>query len=458
MPYNRFTSERDLRPAIHFTPPHMWMNDPNGMLYENGTYHLFYQHCPFSPTPGSMHWGHAVSRDLIHWQHRPIAVYPDELGVIFSGSGVYDKENTSGFGTKENPPMIAMFTSHGKTEQQSIAYSLDGGEHFEKYYGNPVIPNRDLKDFRDPKVFWNPVKACWSVIVAAGDRAHFYASPDLRSWTKTGEFGAEGNPLPGIWECPDLLRMEFEGKEKWVLIANMIADGREIPHRTQYFIGDFDGDRFICTEKTAEPLLLDGGLDNYAGVTFQNTEKPILIGWALNWSYATVVPTGEFRGQMTLARQLSLQNTAEGLRLASEPLGLEPYRAGAYPVEKETPLYTDSFGLLAAAEPGSRLILSNEAGEKVILSIGEETITLDRTASGRTDFSPKFALPESLTATVKRKTTGTAELELIFDVSILELFAENGLTAISSTVYPQHPYTRLTIEGNTDVLVYPIGN
>lgn len=449
------SQQRNVRPLFHFTPPEMWMNDPNGMVFENGNYHLYYQHHPFSCVPGPMHWGHAVTRDLIHWQHKPIAIYPDELGVIFSGSCVYDKENSSGFGTKENPPIIAMFTSHGKTEQQSIAYSVDGGNHFEKYYGNPVIQNTQLPDFRDPKIFWNPVFHCWSVIIAAGDRVHFYKSENLRDWEKTGEFGAAENPMPGIWECPDMLQMEINGKTTWVVISNMIAKDRDIPHRTQYFIGDFDGNTFIDTQKSTEPLLLDYGLDNYAGVTFQNASPPVLMGWAMNWAYAETAPTGSnYRGQMTLARELCLQYTAQGLRLAQKPMGLAGYRESACPVSEKTVLGSNCFGLLLSAQPGSRVRLSNETGEEVCLHITETQIILDRSKAGENDFHKSFLLPDSQKAVAPRTAAGKVELELVLDMSLVEVFAEGGLCAISSTIYPQHPYTLLEILGEAEGKLY----
>ena len=207
--------KRDYRPKIHFSPEEGWMNDPNGMVYVDGVYHFFYQKYPYDTSWGPMHWGHATSRDLIHWEHQPIALYPDELGFIFSGSAVYDTQNSSEYGTNENPPIIAIYTSHHKDglEQQSIAYSNDKGRHFEKSYLNPVIKNPGISDFRDPKAFWNPVRRCWSLVLAAQDRVFFYASQDMKNWEKTGEFGPEGNHVKGVWECPDLFPIEYKGKK-----------------------------------------------------------------------------------------------------------------------------------------------------------------------------------------------------------------------------------------------------
>ena len=209
---------RDFRPEVHYTAEKGWINDPNGLTYVDGTYHLFAQYYP-EPRKGPKHWSHAVSQDLLHWQHLPVALYPDADGAMFSGSAVYDKENTSGFGTKEHPPIVAMYTCHGDTEQQCIAYSTDY-VNFAKYTGNPVIPNAEKIDFRDPKVIPNP-KGGWSVVLAAGDRVEFYASENLKEWRKTGEFGPEGNHSQGVWECPDLFPLTIDGEEKWILIVSI---------------------------------------------------------------------------------------------------------------------------------------------------------------------------------------------------------------------------------------------
>ncbi len=315
--------KRDFRPLVHFTPEKNWSNDPNGLLYKDGVWHMYYQYYPDGPVHGPMHWGHAISRDLLHWEYLPIALYPDEIGVIFSGSMVYDENNTSGFGVDEttnrglpNPygsvkmPMIAMYTSHARgvsrVESQSIAYSLDGGIHFEKYYGNPVIPNPGIKDFRDPKAFWNKKKNCWSMVMAASDRCHFYASPDMKNWTKTGEFGPGVNKIPTTWECTDLIPFQTEEGAKWVVSASMTYPGTHGLAQTQYFVGDFDGDTFVCTQETEEPLYVDFGPDNYAGVTWNGTDRPVFIAWGVNPAYANFAPTGEYAGMMTIARELSL--------------------------------------------------------------------------------------------------------------------------------------------------------
>ncbi len=446
---------RNYRPNIHFTPPVMWTNDPNGMVYVNGIYHLFYQHYPEAPNWGPMHWGHAVSRDLLHWKHMPIALYPDELGMIFSGSCVYDRENTSGYGTKEKPPIVAVYTNHRSDglEQQSIAYSTDG-MHFEKSYQNPVIPNPGISDFRDPKAFYNPVKNCWSLVLAAGDRVHFYKSEDLKRWEKTGEFGPEGNLASGVWECPDLFQVEAEdGRKLWVLIVSMTTTTEDGRCRTQYFLGDFDGDKFILKQEEKEPLWIDFGFDNYAGVTFQNLEQPLFLGWAMNWGYANETPTGEYCGQMTLARSLRAVKTEKGYRLAASFAGLEKYQHSAYPVNHMQRLCTDTFGMKVTGT--KKITLSNAHGQKLVIQVTEDAVFVDRTHAGEHAFHEQFQMPQYCSVRIPRmKQDG--KMELIFDVSVLEVLADDGLIPVSMVVYPEAPYDQVSLEGSGNVELYEI--
>ena len=446
---------RNYRPNIHFTPPAMWTNDPNGMVYVNGIYHLFYQHYPEAPNWGPMHWGHAVSRDLLHWKHMPIALYPDELGMIFSGSCVYDRENTSGYGTKEKPPIVAVYTNHGRhgLEQQSIAYSTDG-IHFEKSYQNPVIPNPGISDFRDPKAFYNPVKNCWSLVLAAGDRVHFYKSEDLKRWEKTGEFGPEGNLASGVWECPDLFQVEAEdGRKLWVLIVSMTTTTEDGRCRTQYFLGDFDGDKFIQQQKEEEPLWIDFGFDNYAGVTFQNLEEPLFLGWAMNWGYANETPTGEYCGQMTLARSLRAVKTEKGYRLAASFAGLEKYQHSAYPVNHMQRLCTDTFGMKVTGT--KKITLSNAHGQKLVIQVTEDEVFVDRTHAGEHAFHEQYQMPQYCSVRIPRmKQDG--KMELIFDVSVLEVLADDGLIPVSMVAYPEAPYDQVLLEGSGNVELYEI--
>ncbi len=449
------------RPKVHFTPPAMWINDPNGMVYVDGVYHLFYQHYPEDSVWGPMHWGHAVSRDLLNWEHLPIALYPDELGYIFSGSCVYDVHNTSGFGADGKAPMVALYTSHDGTtqmEHQSVAYSTDY-IHFEKYSQNPVIPNPGIKDFRDPKMFWNAAYDCWSMVLAATDRVNFYCTRDLKSWEKTGEFLIGGNGLNGICECPDCFPVETEDGIKWMLIISVIIEtGNKLAniHKTQYYIGTFDGKTFIETEKADGPLWLNYGPDHYAGVTFQNLEKPVLMGWANNWAYAGVVPTQGYRGQMTLASEITLKKTPLGYRAAFSPLGLEELRKMSVPAESRTEIPAQSFGLEVEGTGQGRITISNTLGEELIIEVKEEEIIVDRTKAGKKNFNEKYSLPEFSRVSAARYQKGSYRLELIFDVSLLELFAEDGLIPITMSVYPEKPYETLHIEGEAKAALYPL--
>jgi len=458
---------KDFRPNIHFTAPKNWINDPNGMVYFNGEYHLFYQHYPEATNWGPMHWGHAVTRDLIHWEHKPVALYPDELGFIFSGSAVIDKENVSGFGVNGKPPIVAVFTNHGLEdgkEVQSIAYSTDY-EHFEKYYGNPVIVNEEKNDFRDPKVFYNPIKKGFSLVVAAGEEVEFYFSKNLKDWEKTGTFKAGDNGLSGICECPDCFPLETEEGTKWVLIISMIIPnekrsrpmsegGHFMSHVTQYYIGDFDGYAFIDTERCEEPMLLDFGTDNYAAVTFQNLAEKVMIGWGDNWAYANETPSKEFSGKMTLARKMAIVKTDRGLRVSFVPEGLDKYRINKREISDGYRLHTECFGILTEGEGSIRLY--NENGEEVIIKIDENEVFFDRSRAGLKDFNDTFASESYNKLMARRLIKGRCKTEIIFDTSFIEVFADEGLMPISASVYPKSPYERIEIEGDLKVKFYEI--
>ena len=453
--------KQNYRPKVHFTPPTMWTNDPNGMVYVDGVYHLFYQHYPDKPNWGPMHWGHAISRDLISWEHLPIALYPDELGMAFSGSCVYDVNNTSGLGTKDKPPMVAIYTSHHRltaVEHQSIAYSTDF-VHFEKSYANPVLHNPGIKDFRDPKVFWNTVLDCWSMVLAVNDRVNFYCSKDLKEWDKTGEFVIGGNGLYGICECPDCFPVETEDGTKWILIISMIIDTEDPAqkrHKTQYFIGDFDGNTFLETENEKEPLWLNYGTDHYAAVTFQNMDQPVLIGWANNWFYASEVPTDGYCGQMSIPTQVLLKKTPVGYRAAFQPLGLEKRKEELSIIKDQDKLISQTFGVIVTGNGPGKVTLFNTLGEELVVRMTEEDITVDRTKADQKSFSERYGLPEFNSVTVKRYHKGDYRMEIIFDVSILEVFAEDGLIPITMSVYPERPYEFIGLEGEIKAELYMI--
>lgn len=454
---------RDFRPILHYSPEKNWINDPNGLVYENGNYHLFCQHNPEAAHWGPMYWEHAVSKDLIHWEHLPIALSPDELGVIFSGSAVYDKENTSGFGQDGKAPIVAMFTHHyhdpensDRTkdyEQQSIAYSLDG-VHFTKYEGNPVLPSRK-RDFRDPKIFRNTIKGCWGMVLAAGDHVQFYKSSDLKNWTQTGEFGPEGNYSQGVWECPDLFPLQIGDETKWVLIVSMGRNEENHGSRTQYFLGTFDGDTFISDGKFNQTEFIDYGFDNYAGVTFDNTDQKIMIGWGVNWVYANELPTDEYCGIMTVPRILSLVDTPKGgVRLAGKPV-TDDYFSEGTPSDGTLP--GEVFKLTVTGNGASAISLKNPEGQVFTFGVNENNeVYIDRSKAGYRGFSPVFASEWYASLSAPRLYDGEWKLELTFDRSVCELFLDNGTRAFSQLIFPDSPYTTVSATGRASIQIHTL--
>lgn len=450
---------RDYRPAFHYAPPFGWINDPNGLTYENGVWHLFAQYYPDAPVCGPMHWCHATSSDLLNWKHHGVALAPDQLGTIFSGSAVIDKGNTSKLGHGVDP-MILMYTSHGEHEQQSIAYS-DDRMNFTPYEGNPVIANTTQKDFRDPKVIRNEKLNCWTMVIAAGDHAEFHASEDLIHWRKTGEFGTKENKLGGVFECPDLFPLTApDGSIVWVLIASMALEEPFGGHRTQYFLGNFDGETFHETIYAPHARLLDSGYDNYAGVCFSGAEKPTLLSWAMAWAYACFTPTNEFCGIMTYARELSLIETATGLQLASKPVAPEfdlreiPAQTPPSPLPRHYTERTvgelpeDLFHVRVEADEAFTLALSNEDGEVLNVSVStEQKLVVDRVCAGKNDFSPIFASGLFSVTTAQRTGRGKMTMDLYFDRMIAEVFMDNGTVTNTTLVFPEKPYSKATLWG-----------
>jgi fructan beta-fructosidase len=466
---NKEEAEEKHRPQIHFTPAANWMNDPNGMVYYNGLYHLFYQYYPDSTVWGPMHWGHAVSKDLVQWQHKPIAIYPDSLGYIFSGSAVVDSNNTSGFGKDGKIPLVAIFTHHDPVgekkgridfQNQSIAYSLDEGETWTKYAGNPVVRNPGIKDFRDPKVCWYEEEKKWIMTLATLDRITFYSSKDLKNWVKESEFGKEFGVHGGVWECPDLFSLELNSEKIWVLLVSINPGGPNGGSATQYFTGDFDGKTFTPFE--TETKWMDYGTDNYAGVTFSNTaNRKILIGWMSNWQYAQVVPTKKWRSAMTLPRELYLKEVNKKIFLASKPV-----KEFDKMLEKSTTVSNinikNSYNLSAKLGATSSLfqlslndiaandfsiVLSNKTGDELL--IGYEKATnqyfIDRSKSGIIAFETGFAKKHTAPRLSFSK---TINLTLIADVASVELFADDGLTVMTDIFFPNQVYTNITIRSS----------
>lgn len=440
------------RPEYHFTPAKGWMNDPNGMIYIDGEYHLFYQYYPDSTVWGPMHWGHAKSTNLLDWEELPIALYPDSLGYIFSGSGVYDQENSSGLGTKENPPLVAIFSYHnmegersGKTDYQSqgIAFSLDKGNTWEKYSGNPVLPNQGIKDFRDPKVRKiknSHGKEVWMMTLAVLDQIQFYQSDNLIDWKLAGEFGKGIGAHGGVWECPDLIPMKApSGETKWVLLVSINPGGPQKGSATQYFIGDFNDGQFEPDDTMIR--WLDYGPDNYAGVTWANLppdqNRNLFIGWMSNWLYAQVVPTSSWRSAMTIARELSLFEIDGTLLVKSSPAKeLEVNRGEAFEISgNSSNLPGVAFELKGEVENDFSLIFSNELGEKVTITREMGLINIDRSQAGKSDFHPDFAAVHSAPMSWEAKS-----IRIFMDASSIELFVNDGEIVLTSLLFPSSPY------------------
>jgi fructan beta-fructosidase len=439
------------RPQLHFSPQAHWMNDPNGLVCYKGTYHLFFQYYPGSSVWGPMHWGHAISTDLVHWHQEPIALYPDSLGYIFSGSAVVDKNNTSGFGREGQPPLVAIFTQHNPIgaklnrndyQTQSIAYSLDNGHTWTKYAHNPVIKNPGITDFRDPKVSWYEPAKTWIMTLAVKDKIFFYSSPDLKNWRQTSEFGHDAGAHGGVWECPDLFAIDYQGRTVWVLIVNINPGGPNGGSATQYFLGDFDGKKF--TPSTAGTRWLDYGPDEYAGVTWSNTgTRKIFLGWMSNWLYGQAVPTSPWRSATTLPRQLGLQRVKDSLYLTEQPVNELAKITG--PVFNNPhitiPLKLD---LSTGSTQSFAITFSNDAGENTTLGYDKEAnqYYIDRIHSGLIDFSKDFAGR----FTAPRIAVGARiTLTIYADASSFELFADGGLTTMTALVFLSRPYTKVEI-------------
>lgn len=455
----------EFRPSYHFTPESGWMNDPNGLIYLDGEYHLFYQHYPDSTVWGPMHWGHAVSTDLINWESLPIALYPDSLGYIFSGSAVLDAENSSGLGTAETPPMVAIFTYHNAEEantssntfqSQAIAISLDKGRSWEKYEGNPVLPNPGIRDFRDPKVsqITNPDGSrSWIMTLAVLDQINFYTSPDLKNWALLGEFGKTIGAHGGVWECPDLLPFKTPaGESKWVLLVSINPGGPQSGSATQYFIGAFKNGQFTPDDTMIR--WLDYGPDNYAGVTWSNLptaqNRTLFIGWMSNWLYANVVPTKAWRSAMTVPRELSLFDVDGTLLLKSAPADeLEKLRSEEYEVDKQTSeLPSEAVEITANVNSDSfSITFSNELEESLVISKENGLVSIDRRNAGKSDFQRDFAAIHSAPMSWEAK-----DIRIFLDASSIELFVNDGELVMTSILFPSSPLKSLTFSENLNSL------
>ncbi len=464
------------RPQFHFSPEKMWMNDPNGMVYHKGDYHLFYQYYPDSTVWGPMHWGHAISKDLIKWEHQPIGLCPDDLGYIFSGSAVVDKDNTSGFGEEGEAPLVAIFTYHdpvgekeGKNtfQTQGIAYSTDDGKTWVKYDGNPVIPNEGIRDFRDPKVMWHEETGQWIMTLVAGDHAQFFSSSNLKEWKLNGTFGKDKGAHGGVWECPDLFKMKVEGseEEKWVLLISINPGAPNQGSGTQYFVGEFDGKTFTTEQK--EHLWVDWGTDNYAGVTYSNApnDDKIFIGWMSNWMYAQVTPTKTWRSAMTLPRKLNLQRDTKGHYLLysypvksfstyvenKEELSLEVAPNGREIIKNKN-LGQSEISFIATSKD-FQLELGNDKGEVVEFGFDAEgNFMIDRSKSGKVDFQEGFGTIIQKMPVVDLP-KGPFEVKIVVDWSSAEVFLNKGQYVMTAQVFPNDLYNQLVIKNESNVVL-----
>lgn len=467
-PANHPTDE-PFRSVYHHSPATHWMNDPNGMFFDEtaGLWHLYYQHNPFGTTWGPMHWGHATSADLLHWQEHPIALYPDSLGTIFSGSIVIDRKNTSGFG--ENA-VVAIYTqSEVIGQHQSIAYSTDGGYTFTKYEGNPVLMG-DIADFRDPKVMWDEKAQAWLMTLACQQEIRFYGSKDLKKWEYLSSFGKDLGAHGGVWECPELLKMknptstlpsrEGEPEDKYVLLVSINPGGPFGGSATQYFVGNWDGKTFTpapCGEgREGVTPWLDYGKDNYSTFTFHNAPEGryVALGWMSNWQYANQLPTVAFRSQNTIARDLFLFIDDEGeYRLGSVPSKETMALKGA-----ETKYLADCavVELSLEGKQDAVITLSNAKGEKVVmtLDVHRQTFSMDRTASGDCSFSHEFAANTIAPLYIKRD---TYHVILFIDHCSIEAFDADGAWSMTNLVFPSEPYNHLDVQGG-EAKIYQIEN
>lgn len=460
------TNKEMFRPVYHHTPIYGWMNDPNGMFYKDGVYHLYFQYNPYGSVWGNMHWGHSTSTDLMHWNFEGCAIVPDAWGAIFSGSCVVDHNNTAGFG---KGAVVAFYTSAkatpwGDVQSQSMAYSLDNGKTFTKYEGNPILTSSE-KDFRDPKVFWYAPGKHWVMMLAVGQHMEIYSSVNLKEWKKESEFGAMQGAHGGVWECPDLVEIPVEGtrEKKWVLICNLNPGGPFGGSAAQYFVGSFDGKKFV-NESPTQTKWMDWGKDNYATVTWNNVPdgRCIALGWMSNWQYANNVPTRQYRSANTLARDLTLYREGQELYLKSTP-AVEVKKARGKKVsipsfrvsEKHeiVNLFEDNQGayeveILIQNAGASKIAfcLLNDKGEKVSMyyDLNRKQFVMDRSESGTVDFSKDFPAVTVAPANVDKELT----LRLFVDRSSIEAFGEDGKFVMTNLVFPSQPYVKMCFEAD----------
>jgi len=456
------------RPNFHFTPIENWMNDPNGLVYYDGEYHLFYQHNPYDTVWGLMHWGHAISPDLVNWEHHPIALYPDENGAIFSGSAVVDWNNTAGFGEKT---LVAIFTHYSETarQSQSLAYSTDKGRTWTKYGGNPILdPPENINNFRDPKVFWygDTESNHWVMAVAAGNAILFFSSPDLKTWEPTGGFGFGYGSTEGVWETPDLFELTVDGgsETRWVLSVGVGDGGPTGGNGVQYFIGNFDGENFTSENPKDKVMWVDFGADFYAAQSWNDEPdgRRLWIGWMNNWRYATTIPTSTWRGTMTVPRELSLISTEEGIRLIQTPVSElhvlrddhQNWKNQVISEEMEFPLTDITFELIAEFQDFSDMQadslefqICSEKCEPFSIgyAIKSHMLFIKRSECSHKEFHPAFS---AIHLAAMEPENGVIRLRILLDRSSVEVFGNDGQIVLSDQIFPCKENDTLKIFAN----------
>ena len=426
------TNREKYRPAYHHTPLYGWMNDPNGMFYKDGVWHLYFQYNPYGSQWENMTWGHSTSRDLIHWDAQPMAIEMDWLGSIFSGSCVTNGDE-----------VVAFYTSAGHHQTQSMAVSKDGGRTFMKYSGNPVLTTSDIPDFRDPKAFWNEDIKAWNLILAAGQEMRIYSSKDLKDWKYESSFGKEYGNHSGVWECPDLFEIKDEklNIKKWVLICNINPGGPFGGSATQYFVGDFDGKKFTCESMPKVTKWLDYGKDHYATVSFYNApeNRRVVLAWMSNWQYANQVPTKQFRSANSIPRDLGLFTDGEESYVSVVP-SKEMLALRGSKVKKPT----EACEIIIDTKGPTEIVLSNTKGEQVVMKYDaqKQTFSMDRTKSGDVSFSEAFPC-----VTVAPTHGQIKQLRLFIDHCSIEAFDAEGKMAMTNLVFPSEPYNTIKVKG-----------
>ena len=441
------TNREQYRPVYHHTPAWGWMNDPNGMFYKDGVWHLYFQHNPYGSQWENMTWGHSTSTDLVNWTFQGDPIEADACGTIFSGSAVVDHQGAAGFG---KGAVVAMYTSAGENQTQSLAYSTDNGQTFTKYAGNPVVTS-NTPDFRDPHVFWNDDIKRWNMIMAEGQHMNIYSSADLKDWKLESQFGAEYGNHGGVWECPDLMKLPVRGtdKEKWLLLCNINPGGPFGGSATQYFVGQFDGHKFTCESAPEVTKWMDYGKDHYATVTFDNAPdgRRVAMAWMSNWQYANQVPTKQFRSANSVPRDLDLYEYEGQTYCGVTP---SPELAAARP-KKATKTLSEACEMVVSLKGNATITLSNDKGEQVVMTYDEKsrTFAMDRTKSGLCDFSDEFAA-----LTVAPVHGKLSQLRLFIDRSSIEAFDADGKMAMTNLVFPTRPYNKVTVKGKAKYVVY----